>query len=95
MSTVTYKEAKDNLERIWNETLSTREPVVVKRRGRESLALLPAGELSSLLETAHLLRSPANARRLVASLRNVRRGRYEVVTMAGLRRKVGLNGTRD
>lgn len=39
------------------------------RRGHEDVALVPADELSSLLETAYLLQSPANARRLLEALR--------------------------
>jgi antitoxin YefM len=94
MSTVTCKQAKAKLERLWDETISTREPVLVRRHGRPDLALLPADELAGLLETAHLLRSPRNARRLLESLRNVNRGKYSVMTLAELREQTGMNGTR-
>ena len=43
--------------------------LVVTRRGHDDVALVPADELSSLLETAYLLQSPANARRLLEALR--------------------------
>ena len=46
-----------------------REVLVVTRRGHDDVALVPADELSSLLETAYLLQSPANARRLLEALR--------------------------
>ena len=93
MSTVTCEQAKENLERLWDESVSSREPILVKRRGHADLALLPAADLSSLLETAHLLRSPRNARRLLESIRNANDGKYSVMTMANLRRKAGMNGT--
>ena len=93
MSTVTLKRAKKNLERLWDEAVSSREPIVVKRRGHADLALLPADELSSLLETAHLLRSPRNARRLLESIRNANEGKYSLMTLAEIRRKAGMNGT--
>lgn len=94
MSTVTYKRAKQQLDALWDEAISTREPIVVKRRGRAALALLPADELTSLLETAHLLRSPKNARRLLASIRNANQGKYSIMTLAALRERAGMNGTR-
>ena len=94
MSTVTYKKAKEHLDALWDEAISTREPIVVKRRGHAALALLPADELASLLETVHLLRSPKNARRLMESIRNANQGKYSLTTLAELRERVGMNGTR-
>ena len=57
------------------------------------MALLPADELSSIQETAHLLRSPRNVRRLLESIRKAHEGKYPVMTLAGLRQKVGMNRT--
>ncbi len=48
--------------------IDEQEIVVINRRGREDVALVSASELSSLLETAHLLRSPKNAQRLLKAL---------------------------
>ncbi len=63
-----YSRARQNLASIWNEVESSREPAILERRGHEDMALIPAEELSSLQETAHLLRSPKNANRLLAAL---------------------------
>jgi antitoxin YefM len=63
-----YSRARQNLAAIWNEVESSREPAILERRGHEDMALVPADELSSLQETAHLLRSPKNAARLLAAL---------------------------
>ncbi|MDE3068974.1 MAG: type II toxin-antitoxin system Phd/YefM family antitoxin [Verrucomicrobiota bacterium] len=93
MSTVTYKSGR--FKRIWERTLSTREPVILKSKGRGDVAVLPADELSALLETAHLLRSPKNARRLLESLRNANAGKYAVTTLEKLRRQLGMDGTRN
>jgi antitoxin YefM len=41
--------------------------VIIKRRGAEDVALISASELTGLLETSHLLRSPENAERLLAA----------------------------
>jgi len=46
--------------------------------------------LNSLLETAHLLRSPANAKRLLAALRRAKRGKGKPEPVEKLRREMGL-----
>ena len=43
--------------------------MIINRRGHEDVALVPGGELESLVETVHLLRSPKNAERLLTALR--------------------------
>ena len=74
MTTISYTEARDRLASVWDETVSTREPVLIDRRGHESVVLVPASEWEGLMETAHLLRSPANARRLLAALNRLEQG---------------------
>jgi antitoxin YefM len=83
-----YSHARQNLARLWDEVESSREAAVIQRRGHEDMALLPADELSSLQETAHLLRSPANAARLLAALARGRRGRGKQRSLADLRREL-------
>ena len=77
MSTVatTYTRARAMLAAICDEVIENREPVIIRRRGKEDVALVAAADLSSLLETAHLSASPANARRLNRALRDARSGR--------------------
>ena len=94
MSTITLKQAKANLADVCDEVVMQREPVVVKRGRREAVAIVPMDELAGLLETAHLLRSPANARRLQAALRRARDGKVEELTLDQVRQKVGLHATR-
>ena len=90
MSSISYSEARDRLASVWDEAVSTREPVVIDRRGHESVVLVPVGEWEGLLETAHLLRSPANARRLLGALQRLESGEGEVLTVDELAAKVGL-----
>ncbi len=59
-----YSELRSNLAHYLDEATSSHSPVIIRRRGREDVALIAAAELNSLLETAHLLRSPRNAARL-------------------------------
>lgn len=64
----TYSNARNNLASLLERVTDDREIVVINRRGREDVALVSASELSGLLETAHLLRSPKNANRLLKAL---------------------------
>ena len=64
----TYSQARANLANLCNRVAKNREIVLINRRNAEDVALIAASELSSLLETTHLLRSPANAQRLLTAL---------------------------
>ena len=69
MTTITtYTQARAELASLCAEVASTREPVIIRRRNAEDVALVSADELASLLETGHLLRSPKNAQRLLAAI---------------------------
>lgn len=68
MPTATYSHLREHLAEVWDSVEATQEPMILQRRGHEDLALLPAAELAGLMETAHLLRSPKNAMRLLAAL---------------------------
>jgi len=87
-----YTEARQNLAKLLDRVAEDREVVYVRRRGRERVALVAADELASLLETAHLLRSPRNARRLLAALQRALRGTGKRGSLASLKRRVGLSG---
>ena len=52
------------MDRVVND----REVVIVRRKGQRTVAMVPADELAGLLETAHLLRSPKNAKRLLKAI---------------------------
>ncbi len=64
----TYSNARNKLASLLERVIDEQEIVVINRRGREDVALVSASELASLLETAHLLRSPKNAQRLLKAL---------------------------
>jgi antitoxin YefM len=84
MSSISYTEARDRLASVWDETVSTREPITIDRRGHESVVLVPASEWQGLVETAHLLRSPANALRLLAALNRLDQSGGQELTMEAL-----------
>ena len=65
---ITYTEARNTLATLLDEVAENQEVVIITRRGARDVAMISAEELSSLTETAHLLRSPQNARRLLNAL---------------------------
>lgn len=87
-SETTYTSLRENLASVLDRVVDQQETVIVRRRGARDVALLPATELAGLLETAHLLRSPRNARRLQSALRRAEQGRTKPGTAAGLRREI-------
>lgn len=85
-----YTNLRANLASVLNRVADDQEVVIVRRRGGGDVALVPASELAGLMETAHLMRSPKNARLLLAALRRAKRGKGKPETVAGLRREMGL-----
>lgn len=88
----TYSQARAELASLMSRVTDNREIVVVKRRDHPAVAMIAADELASLMETAHLLRSPANAERLLAALGRARKGAVKPKTVSALRREAGLDG---
>ena len=63
-----YSNLRQNLASTLNEAIEDRSIIIVNRPGKEDVAILAASELSSMIETLHLLKSPANAKRLFAAI---------------------------
>lgn len=63
-----YTNLRQNLASVLDEVIEDRGCVIVSRKGKEDVAIIAAAELSSMLETLHLLRSPANAEKLFAAI---------------------------
>ncbi|MCX6633563.1 MAG: type II toxin-antitoxin system prevent-host-death family antitoxin [Acidobacteria bacterium] len=86
----TYTSLRQNLASVLSRVVEDQETVIVRRRGSAEVAMVPAAELAGLVETAHLLRSPKNAKRLLKALRRAERGEGKPGTVDGLRREMGL-----
>ena len=86
----TYTAARANFAMLCDRVLEDGKPVVIHRRGAEDVALISASELAGLEETAHLLRSPANAARLRQALRRAETGSGKPTKVAAIRRKLKL-----
>lgn len=86
----TYTDARAHFAGLCDAATKDRETVIIQRRGAEDVALIAADELASLHETAHLLRSPENARRLLAALERALSQAGTPSSVAKLRREMGL-----
>ncbi len=73
MRTMTYSESRAKYAETLNAVVDDREEVVITRAGHDPVVMVSLDDYESLKETAYLLRSPENARRLLASI-----GRLEV-----------------
>jgi antitoxin YefM len=86
----TYTNLRQSLASVLDRVTNDREIVIVVRKGEKKVAMLPADELAGLMETAHLLRSPKNAQRLLSALRRATKGKGKPETLSKLRREMGL-----
>jgi antitoxin YefM len=69
MKSVTFETARRNFGSTLDQVCMTKTPVTIKRPGKnKSIVLLPLGEYNSIEETAYLMRSPSNARRLLDAM---------------------------
>lgn len=84
----TYTSLRQNLASVLDQVVDQQETVIVRRKGSRDVALVPAGELAGLMETAHLLRSPRNARRLLWALSRAGRSSARPASVAKLRREI-------
>jgi len=86
----TYTQARASLATLLDQVTKNREVVIIQRRGGEDVAMITADELAGILETAHLLRSPVNAKRLLTALDRVRKQSGTPQTIEDLRTEVGF-----
>ena len=75
MKSITYTEARENLANTINRVCEDNAPVIITRKRDQSVVMLSLSEYESLQETAYLLRSPANASRLLKSIESLERGK--------------------
>ena len=85
-----YSNLRENLASFLDQVVNDQDVVIVRRKGSRDVALIPADELSGLMETAHLLRSPANAKRLLTALARAKKQALKPSSLEALRRDVGL-----
>lgn len=75
MKTMSYSESRARYAEVLDAVVNDREEVVITRAGHEPAVIVSLDDYESLKETAYLLRSPANARRLLASIDELETGK--------------------
>lgn len=76
MDNINYSTARQNLASTMDRVCEDGAPLVITRSAKgQSVVMISLDEYQSLEETAHLLRSPANARRLMAALKELEQGK--------------------
>ena len=86
-----YSQAREQLKTLMDRAVDDREIILVKRRSGGDVAMIAADELQSLMETAHLLRSPKNAQRLLNALARARTEALPTVPLKDLQHMVGFD----
>ncbi|WP_298588325.1 type II toxin-antitoxin system Phd/YefM family antitoxin [uncultured Kocuria sp.] len=74
MRTMSYSESRAHYAATLDAVVDDREEVVITRAGHEPVVIVALDEYESLKESAYLLRNPANARRLLASIERLESG---------------------
>ncbi len=75
MHAISYSEARENLKSVIDEVIASRAPIAITRQRGEGAVLVSASEWASIEETMYLLRSPANARELLAAIAELDAGK--------------------
>ena len=75
MDAISYSAARANLASTMDRVCSDHEPLIITRNGEASVVMLSLEDFRALEETAYLLRSPANARRLLSAMKQLSEGR--------------------
>jgi antitoxin YefM len=83
MRSVTYTAARENLASTMNRVCEDQTPIIITRNRDQSVVMMSLAEYEALQETAYLLRSPANARRLLGAIDALAKGK-------GVKRKIKL-----
>jgi antitoxin YefM len=81
MKSITYTAARENLASTIDRVCEDHAPIVITKNRDQAVVMLSLAEYESLQETAYLLRSPANAKRLIAAVDALASGK-------GLKRKL-------
>lgn len=74
MNAITYTAARENLASTMDRVCQDRNPLIITRKRNQSVVMMSLEDYESLEETAYLLRSPANAERLMESMEAMDKG---------------------
>ncbi|MBU0656877.1 MAG: type II toxin-antitoxin system prevent-host-death family antitoxin [Gammaproteobacteria bacterium] len=75
MQVVTFSEARANLKAVLNRVANDADCTIITRRDAEDAVIMSLDYYNSLMETLHLLKTPANAAHLAKSIEQFRQGK--------------------
>ena len=75
MKTLTYSDARSHLAETMKSVVDDHAPVLIRRQKEEAVVLMSLADYTAFTETNYLLQSPANGRRLLDSMDQLRKGR--------------------
>jgi antitoxin YefM len=75
MDAVTYSTARANLASTMDRVCNDHEPLIITRNGQQSVVMVSLEDYTALEETAYLLRSPANMKRLITAIEQLNSGK--------------------
>lgn len=75
MNAISYTSARANLASTMDRVCNDHEPLIITRSGEHSVVMLSLEDFQALEETAYLLRSPENARRLLSATAQLAAGK--------------------
>lgn len=78
MNAITYTEARETLAATIRRVCQDHVPVIITRKREDSVVMMALEDYDSLTETAYLLRSPKNARRILDAVRELDEGKGKV-----------------
>ncbi len=84
MKAITYTAARENLATTMDQVCDDHDPVIITRNREQAVVMLSLADYESLQETAYLLKSPANARRLLESIEELAKGKGQVKSLRSL-----------
>ena len=82
MSYVSYTEFRQRLATFMDKVWESRAPLRVTRQNARTVVVLSEAEYDSMAETVHLLRAPANAERLMRSIKHANTGKLKEKLLA-------------
>ncbi len=77
MRVVNFSEARNRLKSILDQVVDDSDCTVISRRDAEDAVVMSLDYFNALMETVHLLKSPANAAHLAKSIAQYRSGEIE------------------
>lgn len=87
MTAISYTAARENLASTMDQVCDDHEPVIITRNRNQAVVMLSLEDFEALQETAYLLRSPVNAKRLIESIDSLNQGKGITKTLSDLQTK--------